>query len=115
MRLGVLAQRRPAVALDAAGNFVVAWESVGQDGDGYGVYARRYSAAGVAQGAEFVVNAHTVGGQGDAAVAVDADGAMLVCTDGRRTQVRGDLERFTGHDGPHLLERSDRTVVSVAA
>lgn len=52
---------------------------------------------------------------GDEWVAVDADGAMLVCADGRRTPVRGDLQRFTGHDGPHLLERSDRTVVSVAA
>jgi len=52
---------------------------------------------------------------GDEWVAVDADGAMLVCTDGRRTPVRSNLHRFTGHEGPHLLERSDRTVVSVAA
>jgi hypothetical protein len=52
---------------------------------------------------------------GDECVAVDADGAMLVCADGRRTPVRGDLHRFPGHDGPHLLERTDRTVVSVAS
>jgi len=52
---------------------------------------------------------------GDECVAVDAEGAMLVCPDGRRTPVRRALDCFTGHDGPHLLERSDRTVVSIAA
>ncbi|MDF2145532.1 CehA/McbA family metallohydrolase [Knoellia sp. p5-6-4] len=52
---------------------------------------------------------------GDEWVAVDADGAMLVCPDGRRSPVRGECHTFTGHDGPHLLERSDRGIVSVAA
>jgi hypothetical protein len=52
---------------------------------------------------------------GDEFVAVDADGAMLVCPDGRRTPARGGQHWFAGHDGPHLLERSDRTIVSVAA
>ena len=31
----------------SADRFVVAWQSLGQDGDGYGVYAKRYTAAGV--------------------------------------------------------------------
>ena len=52
---------------------------------------------------------------GDECVAVDAEGAMLVCPDGRRTPVRSALDCFSWHDGPHLLERSDRTVVSIAA
>jgi hypothetical protein len=52
---------------------------------------------------------------GDEWVAVDADGTMLVCPDGRRSSVRGDLHTFTGHEGPHLLERSDRAIVSIAA
>src|SRR5262249_20769519 len=53
-------QTAPAVALDADGNFVVAWmSSSGQDGDGYGVYAQRYNASGVAQGSEFQVNTYT--------------------------------------------------------
>ena len=34
------------VAMDKAGNFVVSWESYGQDGDGYGVFGRRFDAAG---------------------------------------------------------------------
>ena len=39
-----LAQRSPAVAADGSGNFVVVWESLGQDGDSYGVFARRFNA-----------------------------------------------------------------------
>jgi hypothetical protein len=35
-------QYNPAVGMDAAGDFVVAWSSYGQDGSGYGVYAQRY-------------------------------------------------------------------------
>jgi hypothetical protein len=35
-------QRRPKVAADAVGNFVIAWESSGQDGSGYGVFAQRF-------------------------------------------------------------------------
>ena len=33
------------IAMDRAGNFVIAWSSFGQDGDGEGVYARRFNAA----------------------------------------------------------------------
>ena len=32
-------QDRPSVASDAAGNFVVAWASAGQDGSGFGIVA----------------------------------------------------------------------------
>jgi hypothetical protein len=52
-------QIRPAVAMDADGDFVVAWDSNLQDGSSYGVYAQRYDAAGQAQGAEFRVNTST--------------------------------------------------------
>lgn len=36
-------QANPAVARNAEGDFVVAWESNGQDGSGNGIYARRYT------------------------------------------------------------------------
>jgi hypothetical protein len=52
---------------------------------------------------------------GDELVAVEADGAMLVCPDGRRTPVRGDRATFGGHPEPHLLETDDRTVIAIAA
>ncbi len=54
------AQDNPAIAMDPAGDFVVTWQSFGQDGGGYGIYARRYSPAGVAKDAqEFQVNTIT--------------------------------------------------------
>ena len=46
-------QRYASVATDSVGDFVIAWASYGQDGDGAGVYAQRYHASGVAQGGEF--------------------------------------------------------------
>ncbi len=71
-------QDNPAVAMDADGNFVVVWDSYGQDGSFDGVFARRYNAAGAPQGAEFQVNSFTSNQQKDAAVAMDADGAFVV-------------------------------------
>jgi len=41
-------QWRPAVAVAPNGNFVVAWQSYGQDGDLFGVFAQRYAAPVVA-------------------------------------------------------------------
>jgi hypothetical protein len=71
-------QVNPAIAMDADGDFVVAWESDGQDGSGRGIYAQRYNASGVAQGIEFRVNTHTTSFQNNATVAMDADGDFVV-------------------------------------
>ncbi len=65
-----------AVALDGA--FVVVWSSLGQDGDGYGVFAQRYDNAGQPAGTEFQVNTYTTSIQSDPAVAVDLGGAFVV-------------------------------------
>lgn len=48
-------------------------------------------------------------------LAVDAEGTQLVCPDGRRTPVRSPRHTFSEHIGPHLLERHDRGIVSIAA
>src|SRR4051812_34951113 len=64
-------QFAPAVAADAAGDFVVVWASDGQDGSNSGVYAQRYNAAGVAQGSPLAVNTFTTGVQSLPAVAMD--------------------------------------------
>ena len=75
-------QINPAVAMDAAGNFVVTWSSNNQDGSGNGVYAQRFNAAGVAQGAEFLVNTTTVGGQSGPAVAMATNGDFVIAWTG---------------------------------
>jgi hypothetical protein len=72
------AQSRPAVAVDPAGNFVVAWRSLLQDGSAYGVFAQRYDAAGAPRGGEFRVNTYTLYNQESPAVASDSHGNFVV-------------------------------------
>ncbi|MDH3966769.1 MAG: hypothetical protein OEU56_07085 [Rhodospirillales bacterium] len=72
------AQTFPAVAMDADGDFVVVWQSLGQDGDNWGVFARRYDAAGTAQGTEFRINTETSSAQRSPALAMDPDGDFVV-------------------------------------
>jgi hypothetical protein len=71
-------QINASVARNAGGDFVVAWQSPGQDGSGDGIYAQRYNKTGVAQGAEFQVNTTTSGSQINAAVAMDSGGNFVV-------------------------------------
>src|SRR5207244_10430420 len=70
-------QEDPSAAADGQGDFVVAWQSQGQDGDGWGVYARHYNAAG-ALGGEVQVNSTTAGDQENARVAMSSDGTSVV-------------------------------------
>jgi hypothetical protein len=72
------AQRRPSVAVDGAGNFVVAWESYTGDGDATSTRARRFLANGTAFSAEFQVNTYTTSYQETAAVTADAAGNFTV-------------------------------------
>lgn len=74
-------QMGPAVAGAPDGTFVVAWSSYEQDGDFFGVFARRFPGAAPA-GAEFQVNTWTTGAQYDPAVAMDPDGDFVVVWDG---------------------------------
>ena len=72
-------QRFASVAVDADGDFVVAWESENNPGgSGWDVYARRFSSAGVPRGDEFRVNTNAAGSQNVPDVASDASGNFVV-------------------------------------
>jgi len=71
-------QRLPSVAMDADGDFVISWVDRIQDGDGYGVYAQRFSADGEKAGGEIPVNSYTTNVQRNTRVAMDADGDFVV-------------------------------------
>ncbi len=71
-------QERPAVAMDSVGDFVVAWMSQGEDGNDFGIYARRYNAAGNALATPFRVNTFTTGGQYYPHVAMRSAGEFLI-------------------------------------
>jgi hypothetical protein len=63
-------QGPPYTAMDADGDFVVAWESQEQDGSGLGVYAQRFSSAptaaepGATAGLSIVLTPNPVGARG---------------------------------------------------
>jgi hypothetical protein len=93
-------QTDASVAADAAGNFIVAWSSQGQDGSSYGVFARRYNSAGVPQGAEFQLNTYTTDTQSLPTVAADPSGDFVVVwqsdsEDGDGTGIFG--QRYDGN------------------
>ena len=71
-------QERPVVAVADSERSIVAWQSVGQDGDGDGIYAQILHVDGTPDGAEFLVNTTTADNQGDPAVAVDSAGNFVV-------------------------------------
>lgn len=101
-------QGGPSVAVDTAGNFVVAWQGYGggSDGDGHSVQAQRYDLSGTPLGGEFQVNTYTTGGQGDPDVAADPTGNFVVVwhspdSDGTDTSdgsIQG--QRFDGTGAP---------------
>ena len=71
-------QWRPTLAMAESGEFVIAWESENQDGDGWGIYAQRFDASGAAQGTEFRVNSTVLNDQQTPSVAMDADGDFVI-------------------------------------
>jgi hypothetical protein len=71
-------QINPVVASDAAGNFVVSWMSDAQDGNGWGIFAQRFSSTGAPLGPEFRINTSTTGSQIVPSVAADAAGNFVV-------------------------------------
>ncbi len=71
--------RHASVATDALGNFVVTWTNIGGlDGDGAGVFARKFNAAGVPQTGVFRVNTTTAGNQQLPAIAMEENGDFVI-------------------------------------
>jgi hypothetical protein len=85
-------QTYPSVTALSDGGFLVTWSSLGQDGSSWGVYGRRYDAAGSALDSEFRINATTAGTQiaqsiyGSQDVATLADGHVVQVWSGTGTE-----------------------------
>ncbi|WP_395612812.1 beta strand repeat-containing protein, partial [Allosphingosinicella sp.] len=75
-------QGYPAVTSTSDGGYIVAWQSAGQDGGGFGIYAQRFDASGVAQGTEFRVNTTVAGDQEQIAMAGLSGGGFVITWDG---------------------------------
>jgi hypothetical protein len=91
------AQAYPVVGADSAGNFVVAWTSVNQDGSQAGVFGQRFDSSGSPMGPEFRVNSATLGSQAGPAVAVAPAGDFVVVwTDGTLPGLQGQRYSSSG-------------------
>ena len=71
-------QRIPTIAMDANGNFVIAWYSNEQDGQSSGIFAQRYNSKGKAIGSEFQVNTLPDYTQSFPSAAMDKRGNFVV-------------------------------------
>ena len=66
------------LSLPDEGDFVIVWNSNGQDGEQEGVFGQRYNSDGTTAGSEFQVNEFTVYGQQYPDVASNQDGDFVV-------------------------------------
>lgn len=71
----------PEVAADANGDYVVVWESYGQDGDQWGVFGQRFARSGDPVGSEFPVNSLTTDVQDCPRVSMGSTGEFVVTWD----------------------------------
>ena len=72
-------QRLPAISMDGSGNFVVVWDSFGQNNYySYEIAGQRFNSSGAKVGAEFTVNTYTTNWQRVPDVAMGANGDFVV-------------------------------------
>jgi hypothetical protein len=98
-------QEHPVVASDAAGNFLVLWQS---HHDGYpdGIFGQGYDASGVPVGGEFQVNSYWTGVQYASAVAAGSVGSFVTAwTSEDAREGVGQPGIFAQRFGPDLIFR----------
>ena len=71
-------QLYPSITTLNNGDFVIAWQSYLQDGDGYGVYAQIYNTSGIRVGSEFQVNTYTASDQDETDITALNDGGFVI-------------------------------------
>jgi hypothetical protein len=105
-------QRFPEAATDASGRFVIAWQSLNQDGSSWAVVQRFYAADGLPAADEAVVNTAGMGPQilpviarrpaGDATVLWSGGGTITVTGSGERQDTVFATDDFARPDGSSL-------------
>ena len=93
---------KQAVSMASDGSYVVTWSSLNQDGSGQGVYARRFSASGMALTAEILVNQSSTNDQQWAHVESAADGTFVVTWTSNHGANQDIYYRRFGADGSAL-------------
>jgi hypothetical protein len=102
-------QQSPDVAMDAAGNFVVAWADDNDLNGYYQIYARGFTASGASRFSVIPVNGTASGQQVNPAVGMAADGRFVVAWED------GDQIKMRGFHADGTQSFADRTVNSSTA
>jgi hypothetical protein len=92
------------VATSSDGQFAVVWDSVGQDGDGHGIYGRWFDNAGLPRGSEIAINTTTTGDQLFPSLDMSATGQAVVVWEGEDNDGRGVFGRLFDHRGTPVGE-----------
>jgi hypothetical protein len=88
-----------SVAVDDQGNYIMAWDDLARDGNGYGPFGWRISSTDTRRGAEFQANTYTTGYQGFTQVAGDGIGNFVVAWNGSGTGETADFGIFAQRFG----------------
>ncbi len=94
------------------GKFVVIWESIGQDGDSYGLFGQLYTKEGSRYNSEFRVNANTVGFQSNPAITGLLDGKFIVVWQSIQTGIWNVYGKIYNIDGTPYSEELQLTSTS---
>lgn len=70
-------QQRSCVAAMLNDSYAAAWESYGQDGDGFGIFSKIYGADGLVKVTEYRVNTNTTNNQDSPCTAGSPDGGIV--------------------------------------
>ncbi len=90
-------QSNPDTAMAANGNFIITWNSFGQENNtsgSFGIYAQRYNADGSMAGDEFKANTTTTGNQVAPSIAMDAKGAFVIVWESSDVLIDGDVDIY---------------------
>ncbi len=113
-------QNNSRVASDADGNFIVVWQSFGQDGDRFGMFGQRFDSAGGTLGDDFQINTYTTGSQSVPSLGANRSGHFIVVWSSPQVDSRGDIfgQRFDSAGnrvGDEFLVNTDTTDRQTAA
>jgi len=92
-------QFNPDVAMDASGNFVITWQSNGNEHDNSerGVFGQRYNTSSEEAGVEFPVNSTVSKDQINPSIAMDADGDFIVAWQSDGNTAEGENKDDSGY------------------